>query len=145
VTATMKDVTWSNDRPTLTVEHGSSRQLGNCYRAHTYVVTTTRVLDCEEIKALRNAGVLGCGQQFYIEGQQIDGKLVPVPAKLDWESRRDVRPSGIDKIAPRVRCRQTGAWLNEQPVNAYTGKPITDEHDAPFYVYVVEDRVDSGD
>lgn len=142
----MKDVVWSNPRPTLTVENGGGRQLGNCYSASTYIITTIHALDLEEIKALRAAGFLGYGQEFYISGQEIDGRLVPVPAgPCDWQTRSEVKPSGVDKIKPRVRCRQTGKWLDEQPVNAYTGQPITNEHDAPFFVYVVEDRVDSSD
>jgi hypothetical protein len=139
----VKDVMWANPRPVLTVEHGTGRQLGNCYSGMTYVITSTFAFDQEEIKALRKAGVIGYGQEFYILGQEIDGRLVPVPAKLDWEARRDTTPSGIDKVKPRVR--ENGKWLDEQPRNAYTGEPIANEHDAPFYVYVVEDRVDSGD
>jgi hypothetical protein len=141
----MKDVIWSNDRAALTIQNGSGRQLGNCYSASDYIVTTTQPLDQEQIAALRDAGFLGYGQEFYIRGQQIEGKLVPVPAKLTWETRRDVKPSGIDKVPPRVYDRQTGEQLNEQPVNQYTGNPITNEHPYPFFVYVVESRVDSSD
>lgn len=141
----MKDVVWSNPRPTLTIENGGGRQLGNCYSASTYLITALRPLDSEQIMALRKAGVLGYGQEFYVRGQEVDGRLVPVAATLDWKTRGDVKPSGIDKITPRVRDRITGKWLEEQPVNAYTGEPITNERDAPFYVYVVEDRVDSSD
>lgn len=141
----MKDVYWSNPRPTLTVEHGSGRQLGNCYSSSDYIVTATHALSADEINALRAAGFLGYGQEFYVRGQEVEGRLVPVPAKLDWQTRRDVKPSGVDKIKPRVYDRVTGKLLDEQPVNAYTGKPVTTEHDAPFFVYVVESRVDSSD
>lgn len=141
----MKDVTWHNHRPSLLVEHGTSAQLGSCYSSSTYIVTATNPLDAEQIAALRTVGILGYGQEFYIRGQQIDGQIVPVAKKLDWQERSKVKPSGVDAIAPKVRCRSTGKWLNEKPVNAYTGLPVTSTVDAPYFVYVVESRVDSSD
>lgn len=140
----VKDVLWSNPRAELTVESGGGRELGNCYSASTYVVTALHPLDAEQINALRNAGFLGYGQEFHIRGQQVDGQMAPVPAKLDWQTRPKIKPSGMDKVAARVRDRATGNWLDEPPVNQYTGQPTPDQ-DMPYFVYVVESRVDSSD
>lgn len=143
-----KDVLWSNPRPVLTVERGGGGQLGNCYYGSSYRITTLHALDLEEINAIRDAGFIGGGQEFYIRGQEVNGQLVPVPAKMtweDWEKRRDITPSGVDKVGPTVRDRCTGKILDEQAVNAYTKEPITDMVSMPYFVYITEDRVDSSD
>lgn len=141
----MKDVVWSNPRPIVTVEHGGGGQLGNCYYSSGFRITSTRPLDVEAIKGLRAAGFLGYGQEFYIRGQLVDGTLVPVAPKLDWQTSPKVKPTGVDQIAATVCDRATGKVLDEPPVNEYTGEPITKTVDGPFFVYVVENRVDSSD
>lgn len=141
----MKDTVWRNPRPELVVECGGGGRLGNCYSNAIYRVTVLRPLDVTELTALRNAGFLGHGQEFFIHGQQVDGRLVPVAPELTWETRRDVKPSGIDQLSPVVVDRATGKVLDETPIHEYTGQVITETIDAPFYVYVVESRVDSSD
>lgn len=139
-----KDNIWINPRPLLTIEHAGGGLLGNCYHGRTYRITSTRVLDAEGIKAIRATGMIGGGQEFYIRGQEIDGQLVPVPAKLEWHQVKDVKPSGIDSVKPSVRDRRTGKILDEPAIHRYTGEPSANQ-DEPFYVYVTEDRVDSSD
>jgi hypothetical protein len=141
----MKDVVWSNPRPALTIENGGGSQLGNCYYSSGFRITSTRPLDVEAIKGLRAAGFLGYGQEFYVRGQLVDGAHVAVPAKLDWQTSPKVPPSGVDQIAPTVRDRATGKVLDEPPVNEYTGEPITKTVEGRYFVYVVENRVDSSD
>lgn len=139
-----KDYVYLNRRPVLTVEHGGGGQLGNCYHGSKYRITSLTPLDREAIIGIRAAGFIGGGQEFYILGQEVEGKLVPVPQKLDWNQRRDIKPTGVEKVNCSVRDRQTGKILDEPPINPYSGdlySPIN----ASYYVYVTEDRVDSSD
>lgn len=143
-----KDVFWTNPRPVLTIEHAGGSQLGNCYYGSTYKITSTRALDCAEIQALRDAGFLGGGQEFYVRGQMLDGKLVPVPLEMtarDWQLRQNIPPTGRDEVGPTVVDRGTGKVLDEQAVNRYTGEPITKTQPYPFFVYLTENRTDSSD
>jgi hypothetical protein len=148
-----KQVLWESPRPILTVERDGGGKLGNCYYNTVFRITTTRALDVEEIQALRIAGFLGGGQEFYIRGQLMEGGwLVPVPQRWPhkddwrkWEARQNHPPSGTDTVHPTVRDSRTGERLDEQPIHEITGQPITNTHDFPYFVYLVEERVDSSD
>lgn len=56
--------TWENQRPSLTIENVGAANLGRCYNAYTYRITSYRELKREDIKALRDAGWLGYGQEY---------------------------------------------------------------------------------
>ncbi len=136
---------WSNPRPVLTIERGAGAQLGNCYYGSSFTLTSTRPLDMEDIKKIRDTGLIGHGQEFYIRGQLIDNKLVPVPPSLDWKTSGDVAPSGREMIEARVYDDATGALLPDVlAVNEYTKEPLK-PMEMSYYVYVTEDRVDSSD
>lgn len=148
-----RDVFWEPVKPILTVERAGGAQLGNCYHGETFRITSQSALDVEEIAALRKSGFLGGGQDFRILGQLMpDGRLHPVPAqwphKVDWrnwEARQKHPESGADEVGPTVRDRVTREKLDEEPVNRYTGQPITNKVKFRFYVYLVEARTDSSD
>lgn len=136
---------WANPRPVLVIERGSGAQLGNCYYGSSYTITALHPLDMEDIKKIRDAGLIGYGQEFYVRGQLVDQKLVAVPPSLDWKTSGDVVPSGKDIVEARVYDDATGALLPDiKAVNEYTKEPLK-PMEMPYYVYVTEDRVDSSD
>jgi len=135
---------WVNPRPVLTIERGYGARLGNCYYGSTYTITALHPLSAEDIGNIRKADLIGHGQEFYISGQLIGEKLIPVPATLEWKSMRDVAPSGMDSVEAKIYDDATGALIPGVATNQYTKKPL-DPMDMPYYVYVTEDRVDSSD
>lgn len=112
---------YRNNRPTLAIEVTGTRNLGRCFNATTYRITTTFKLNKERLKALRTAGFLGYGQEFYFKGVN-DGSE---------------EPAGFDT----VKCLEEDG---KPAINEYTKQPYNDTQ-APFYVYECEDRCDSGD
>lgn len=118
----MRACAWKNDRPELTIETIGGAKLGRCYYSMTYRVTSCHKLDDSQIHALAAAGFLGYGQEFYI--------------------RERHEPAGMDRVPCRVFI--DGVPTDEPPINEYSGtlhQPV----DHPFYVYLCERRVDSGD
>ena len=109
-------------RPTLTVEFAGGKQLGNCYSATYYRVTSRFKLDAKKLRALRDAGFLGLGQDFNVKSQ-CDGTELP---------------AGYD-VAPMLD-EETG----EPAINRLTGQPYA-ACKFEFYTYDIEDRCDSGD
>lgn len=140
----MNQTTWKNKRPILTVELTGGSKLGNCYYSTTYKITSTRPLSVKQIIAFRDAGMLGYGQEFSIHGQLVNDSFVPVAASLDWKELTRVSPSGRDTIEAIVIDTLTGNVVDTPALNEYTGKPVH-PIEAPYFQYVVEDRVDSGD
>lgn len=113
-------------RPDLAIECEGGRNLGNCYNESTWLVTSRRKLKREDIDALKDAGFLGCGQEYVVQSQ-CDGK----------ES-----PAGIDKVQCVVMVN--GKRTDEPPINSYSNQPYP-PHDEPYYAYRVIRRVDSSD
>jgi hypothetical protein len=113
-------------RPRLLVEFLFGVSLGNCYSARRYRVTSTQRMARKEIEALREAGVLGHGQEFYIRSR-CDGQE---------------EPAGKD-VVPCVTVVD-GAVVDEPAVNPHTGDPYAPIQ-CGYFVYEVESRVDSSD
>ena len=112
---------YNNERPSIAIRFVSERNLGRCYNAYTYKITSLRRLSREQIVGLRELGLLGSGQEFSISSS-CDGKE---------------DPTGHDT----VYC------LNEdgsRAVNTYTAK-LYEPREEPFFVYRVTNRIDSGD
>lgn len=118
----MGSAVYRNKRPVLTVEMTGGRKLGNCYGSTTYRITSTNRMSREQINALRETRMIGYGQEFYVKSQ-CDGKEAP---------------AGEDEV-PCVDS-ETG----QPAMNPYSGEPYKPTK-MPFFVYEVEDRVDSGD
>lgn len=135
---------WKNPRPLLTIERTGGAELGNCYHGCFYRITTTRPLSVEDIDALRGIGFIGRGQEFYIRGQIIDELPTPVPATLNWKSEGEVRPSGMDVVEASIIDANTGDVIPGVAIHALTKEPLK-PMEMPHYIYLVEDRVDSGD
>jgi hypothetical protein len=127
---------YRNPRPRLVIEHVGGAQLGNCYSSATFRITSTQALSPTDLATLREAGVLGYGQEVFYRFVTAEGHRIHVP--LD----EDTSPStGVDVIQA-AEIDSTGAVVRCPALNAYSGlecKPI----EAPFYVYDVENRVDS--
>jgi hypothetical protein len=66
----MNIYTYENPRPNLTVESVGGANLGRCYNAYTYRVTSFRELKREDIKSLRDSGWLGYGQEYRLVTQE---------------------------------------------------------------------------
>jgi hypothetical protein len=137
------DFVHKNPRPTLVVESKGGANLGRCYTASYYQVTSLSSLSMEDLVHLRSAGFLGYGQEFSAE-QVIGEKKVPVPAKLDWQSRKDIQASGVEMIPCTMVDRRTGEVIPGEAINPYSGKPYGASEQS-YYVYVCESRCDSSD
>lgn len=115
---------WKSPRPKLVIESRGGANLGRCYNAQYFEVTSTTALCREDLYKLREMGFLGYGQEFRVSGPFSD---------------EDHEPTGVDV----VQCVNTET--GETPaVNPYSGKPYPD-HEFPYYVYRCESRVDSSD
>lgn len=117
----MGRIVWRNTRPTLAIEVIGGAQLGNCYHATTYRITSRRPLTLDHIEALRKAGFLGYGQEF-IRKTPLEALTTPV---------------GYDEIV--ATDSETGERVPE-----IRGRP-TNVHREPYYACEIEDRVDSSD
>ena len=114
-------------RPQLSVECTGGANLGNCYNASYYRVTSITPLTKKSILALRDAGFLGYGQEFLLNSP-CDGKEVP---------------AGMDLMPCKEMDERTRKIVNENPLSKDgTPKPPIQR---PFFVYLCESRVDSGD
>jgi hypothetical protein len=133
-----------SDRPLLTVDTKGGKQLGNCYYATYYEVTSTRPLDREQLQALRDSGFLGSGQEFYIRGlKNPEGGLdMTIPEKADWKYKPT--PTGCDTVPCSEVDDATGKVLKCPSINPYSGKEDGPTQ-IPYYVYEIESRVDSSD
>lgn len=118
---------WKNPRPNLTIEHTGSENLGNCYNADYYLITTSKYrISKDQIIALKNAHLLGSGQEFRLK------------SKCDGTEE----PAGMDDV-PCVKFID-GVAQPGPAVNPYSGEPYPN-HPEPYYVYEIERRTDSGD
>lgn len=127
----------------LTVEGAGGANLGNCYNAMYFKVTSLTRLDMESLVKLREAGFLGYGQEFDAWYINHEGKKVQVDAKVDWQSPK-IEPTGNDLVQCSEVDERSGEVIKTPSINPYTKK-----EDAPtlipFYVYHCESRVDSSD
>lgn len=116
-------------RPLLTIEVTGGRELGRCYYATDYRLTSTDRLTKDQVAALRAAGFLGHGQEFLIHSPA-DGSEAP---------------AGFDETPCQVLDPITGKVLPDVPaVNPLTGAAYSPLNQ-PFYSYDCESRVDSSD
>lgn len=129
---------YKRDRPNLLVEQAGGAQLGNCYMSAVYRVTSTQQMTGNMLRALRDAGAICHGQEFYYHQLGPEGEKIAV---TETASYGDGRPTGID-VVPCVDVDDhgnvVGIALN------YQNNPITPAK-LPYYVYICESRVDSGD
>ena len=152
------DNVWSNDRPQLTVTNKGGRNLGRCYNASFYEVTSNRPLSMEDLYRIRECGFLGYGQEF-ICSQVIGDTEARVPERFNpgkyvvgyrgdedekFPKSDTVKPSGMDKVPARMFHRRTGELIPGEARNRYTGEAL-EPMEMPYYVYRCESRVDSSD
>jgi len=110
------------ERPKIEIRCTGGANLGRCYNAAYYKITSTHRLSREQIIGLRNLHLLGSGQEFRINSQ-CDGKE---------------EPAGFDTV--NMIDTKTG----EIAINRYSGKQY-EPVDEPYYEYQTETRVDSSD
>lgn len=148
---------YRNERPSLTIAPAGGANLGRCYSASYFDVTSTRPLSMEDLKLLRDIGFLGYGQEFMAH-QVIGEEKVQVPQRfnpgrytVDFKegdeqlpSAKDVKPSGIDVVPCVMVDRATGAVIPGEAINPYSGKPYA-PNKQPYFTYRCESRVDSSD
>lgn len=132
----MKKIIFKNPRPTLTIEHTGSRDLGRCYSETTYRVTSTAPLSPETIDAFRAARLVGIGQEFQSFQILTDGSRLAVGVRQD--------PSGTDAVEPLEIDEFTGKPTGNEAVNPGTGRPYP-PHSFFHYMYECVTRCDSGD
>jgi hypothetical protein len=129
---------YKRDRPSLVIEITGGRQISNCYYAGYYRITSTNPLDGECINMLRKSGVVGFGQEFTFYQQGPEGQKIGVIAKKDWQT--PTTPSGHDM----VECVDITADGTRTQAKDFRGNLI-EPRLFPYYVYLCESRVDSGD
>jgi hypothetical protein len=123
----MNTFQYPNPRPSLVIENGGGSKLGNCYYSHGYKITSRHKLSGDTIKGMRELGLLGYGQGFYIRSL-CNGKE---------------EPAGVD-VVECVEYDERGKPLPGPAINPYSGEPYgTTEY--KYYEYLVENRVDSSD
>lgn len=116
--------TYPKPRPDLTIEHGESVKLGNCYHRYPITVTSLSRLSKETIIGLERLGLLGFGQGFSIKSQ-CDGK----------------EEYSLDVDAPCVAT--VGAYTSTPAIDPRT-KQLKPPHNYKYFQYIVERTVDSG-
>jgi hypothetical protein len=152
------DFVYRNPRPALTVENNGGANLGNCYNASYFVVTSLRPLDMEDLLRLRECGFLGYGQEFMCK-QVIGDSTVRVPERFNpgkyvvgyrgeedekFPKSTDTKPSGTDMVPCLMVDRVTRKVIEGQAINPYSGLPY-EPNEQSYYVYHCESRVDSSD
>jgi len=133
---------YKHSRPSLVVECTGGRNLGNCYNASYYRITSLQALGRDQIMALREAGFLGYGQEFSFTYKNADGSRGAVPDKVDWKIK--VEPTASDTVQCVEVDDRTGEVLRTPSINPYTGEP-DGTTEISYFVYECESRVDSGD
>jgi hypothetical protein len=131
---------YKNDRPILTIQSEGGRSLGNCYSAHFYRITSLSALSKKDMRHLRDAGLIGYGQEYIAEFITHEGVRVPLPEVVNWQN--PVVPSGLDEV-PCVEVDDQGKVLGPG-INPYSKEPYAPTK-IGYYVYLVGDRVDSSD
>ena len=127
---------WRNPRPVLVVEPAGGRQLGRCYYETTYRVTSTSPLTGKALLGLRDAGVVGYGQEFATYQVLASGQRGPV---LETQT-----PSGADEVECTEVYEDTGKPTGRPAINPYSGKPYGTQKFS-YYTYECVTRCDSGD
>lgn len=133
----MNKFMYLNPRPLLVIESAGGGNLGRCYSAMSYKVTSKRKLSLAEITNLRESGFLGYGQEFYVNHVNHEGRHVRISGLAEIE------PSGEDVI----ECSEvdhTGKVVACPATNPYSGQVYTPNKE-PYYIYHCESRVDSSD
>lgn len=126
-----------NTRAALQITGTGGSNLGNCYNAMTFRVTSKKPLDLVALRAMRDLGFLGYGQEFYAHLVAPDGKRVALPPKGDQP------PTGTDT----VQCSEVnpqGMIVACPATNPYSGVLYT-PHEEPYWSYDCESRADSSD
>lgn len=77
------------DNVTLKITRTGHRNLGRCYNATTWLIESVRPLTWKAIQTIREAGVLGYGQEFFGKALKADGTQ-DVEWKAAWETGRKV-------------------------------------------------------
>lgn len=132
-----------NVRPSLAIESRGGANLGRCYNASYFDVTSLSPLSMEDLLRLRECGFLGYGQEF-MAYQVVNGERISVPKSLDWKTKKDVKESGHDIVPCVMIDRTTREVVPGEAINPYSGKAY-EPQPVPFYIYRCESRVDSSD
>lgn len=109
------DGTNSVTRPSFEIKLTGARQLGRCYYATFYRITSDTPLTVKAVEKIRESGLLGFGQEFYCNYVQSDSTTID-HRKVDTKS---IVPTLVE-ASP------------ESPLRLHS-----------YYVYECEDRVDS--
>lgn len=132
---------FKHDRPSLLIERAGGGQLGNCYYGMSYRVTSTVPLCGKDLRALRDMGFLGHGQEFYYHQVIGDRDRLEVPMEHVVKNYvKQATPSGHDEV-PCVDVHSDGTTT---PALNYRKESIPSTRIA-YYTYSVESRVDSSD
>jgi|SRR5690349_5508114 len=113
---------YHNPRPQLAIESTYTKNLGRCYNAYGFKVVSRGRLTQKQLQALREAGFLGYGQGFEIKSQ-CDGTELP---------------AGQDEV---LCVNEDGS----PGLNKYNGNKPYPAIRQNYWVYEVEDQVDSSD
>lgn len=120
-------VVYLSKRPHLTIELKGGVQLGNCYEASYWRVTSRLRLTLDTLRQLHTAGVLGYGQEFYVRSQCNGSE----PVALFEETI----PTDVDSHG-----EPTG-----KPALSWDGRLVSQPSTQEYYVYECEVRCDSSD
>lgn len=110
------DSTNSVSRPSCEIRMTGGRQLGRCYYATFYRITSDTRLTTRAIEKIRESGLLGFGQEFYCNYVQSDSTTI------------DYRKVDAKTMGPTF-------------VESSQASPLQKS----YFVYECEDRVDSSD
>ena len=121
-------VIYKSPRPNLSIECTGGANLGNCYNASYWRVTSRFPLKSDVLHELNKIGVLGFGQEFRILST-CDGTE---------------QPAGFDEAPPVDVDDRTGEPTGKEP-RAWNGALLTKPSKQVYYVYECEARCDSSD
>lgn len=132
------------DRPDLTIECTGGKNLGRCYNAVYYKVTSARRLLMKDLLLMREAGVLGYGQTFNVKFVDASGVRHSMNRPLGVADEEFLPPTFNEEVPCRVFNKLTGKLVDDVAMNPYTGQPYKPMQHG-FYVYECENLIDSSD
>lgn len=89
-------VSYTYNKPNLSVEHIRSRKAGNCYHIYEYSVRSINPLPTTVLNSLRDAGLFGHGQVTRFSEPVVEKVLCDV--RLINEYTREVMAEGYENI-----------------------------------------------
>lgn len=92
----------------INIKFVDSTSLGRCYSRTTYEIHSTRPIDSNTFISLVDLGFMSNGQGRGIK-QIVDGKEVPVPDKIAWDTR--IPPSVVVENVENGRKTFTRSYV----------------------------------